>query len=103
MSAPTNDQPTEERKADLGAHGLPAADGDAVEVESPDKQGSDKKRVPLVLGIRLARVLWRMLGWLALAANLLAWAWLLGASESLKEQALVSAIYIAAFSFLVAL
>jgi len=60
-------------------------------------------RTPLVLGIRLTRMLWRMLATLALALNLVAWAWLLDAPAGLMEQALVAAGYIAAYGFLVAL
>ena len=52
------------------------------------------RRVPLVPGIRLVRILWRLLAPLAVGANVLAWAWLLGAAEALRRQALVVAVAI---------
>ncbi len=60
----------------------------------------DRPRTPFVPAIRLLRILWRMLGPLAMAALLVAWTWLLGGSESLKQQALVTAAFIAGFALI---
>lgn len=81
---------------------LESATQDGAALEAPPEP-EEKKRAPLVLGIRLLRVVWRLLAPLAVAVNLVLWAHLLGASESLKEQALVTAGYIFGFALLVAL
>ena len=59
----------------------------------PHESAPKFERGPLVPRIRILRVLWRMLGPLAVAANLVVWSRLLGASASLQEQAVVAAIY----------
>jgi len=60
-------------------------------------------RAPFVPGIRLVRILWRMLLPLAVVGNLVCWAWLLGASDPLKRQALVAGAFILGFSLLASL
>jgi small-conductance mechanosensitive channel len=57
-------------------------------------------RAPLVPGIRLVRLLWRMLGPVAIAANLVLWCRILGASDDLCRQAWVAALYVLGFSLL---
>ncbi len=56
-------------------------------------------RAPFVPGIRLIRLLWRMMGPLAVAANLVVWPLLLGASEDIKHQANVAALFVIGFAF----
>ncbi len=60
----------------------------------------ERKPVPLVPGIRVVRVFWRMLAPLAVAANIVAFTWLLGGSDDLRHQALVTAAFIAGFTLL---
>lgn len=65
-----------------------------------DAVAPERKPVPFVPGIRIVRILWRMLAPLAVAANLIAWTWLLEGSDALKYQALVTAAFITGFSLL---
>jgi small-conductance mechanosensitive channel len=58
---------------------------------------------PLAPGLRFLRVAWRMLAPLAVALNLVAWPWILGASDALKHQALVAAGILLGFALLMAL
>ncbi len=65
-----------------------------------DATTPERKPVPFVPGIRLLRILWRMLAPLAVAANIVAATWLLGGSDDLKHQALVTGAFIAGFTLL---
>ncbi len=62
-----------------------------------------ERDLPLLPGIRLLRMLWRMLPPVFIGVNLIAWAHLLDASESLKRQALVTSLFIIAFTGVAAL
>ncbi len=63
----------------------------------------EQPRAPFVPGIRLVRILWRLLLPLAVVGNLVGWAWLLGASDDLKRQTLVAGAFILGFSLLASL
>ncbi len=63
---------------------------------------STDARAPLVPGIRILRMLWRMLPPILIGGNLVAAAHLLGASDELKHQALVVALFIVGFTLVMA-
>ena len=78
----------------------PAPDTPVFDGTGESRPEPENPRTPLVPAIRLLRILWRMLGPLAGAGLLVAWTWLLDGSEDLKQQALVTGAFIAAFAFL---
>ena len=89
----------------MSDNGQDTPPADPVSTNRPTNRPKDPERGRgiTLLAIRGVRMLWRMLGAILLAANLVAWAWILDASDGLKAQALVTAQYILAFSFLVTL
>lgn len=60
-------------------------------------------RAPLLPGIRLLRILWRMLPPLLIGGNLVAAAYLMGASPALQRQALVVALFIVGFTLVMSI
>ncbi len=75
------------------------SDIDATAAPAPEP----RKRAPLVPWIRILRVLWRMVAPFAVAANIVAWTHLLGGSDELKHQSLVTGLFILGFSLVASL
>ena len=57
-------------------------------------------RAPFVPGIRLVRLLWRLLGPLAFAGILVVWPKVLGASDDFNNQAMIAALFVVGFALL---
>ena len=75
---------------------------DVATTQAPDAPEAPR-RAPLVPGIRILRILWRMVLPLAVAANLVGWTHLLDGSEELKRQSLVMGLFVLGFSLVASL
>jgi small-conductance mechanosensitive channel len=62
-----------------------------------------RRHVPFAPALRLGRILWRLLPWLVAGALVVAAAWLLGAADPLRRQAVVVALSLAAYALVAAL
>ena len=63
----------------------------------------EPRRAPLAPGIRILRVLWRMVVPFAIAANIVGWTYLLDTSDDTKRQSWVIGLFILGFSLVASL